>query len=122
MKSGQRALFIYGKWKLPLLEKEKIDLLWWGIRLLDKLSEKEATKVLKTVRTTLIKAENPDLFYWFLRFSKDCNPFVLSPKIKREIKDLVVNYTEKLESLKEEGNEFEQYLIKEPLEVIKRYW
>lgn len=114
---------IYGKWKIKPIIKNNLDLLWWSLHILDKIPTKEALKILKEVHDLIKSSNNEVLLYWFLRFAKDNNLFFLSSKVKTKIKELIKEYMIKIEELySRERITFEKYMIKEPLEIINKYW
>jgi len=114
---------IYGKWKLETKVNNNLDLLWWSLHVLDKVSEEDGLKILEEMDHLLGATNDDDLLYWFLRFSKDNNLFKLSSKIKIRIKRLIKKYIKRLDNLyNNAGNIFEKYMIMEPLEIISKYW
>lgn len=118
-----KEIKIYSKWKINPKIKNKLDLLWWELHMLDKISEKESLKILKEIDNLLKGSNNENLLYWFLRFLKDSNLFNLPYKVKTKIKKLIKKYMLKLENLyNQEKVVFEKYMIKEPLEIINKYW
>jgi len=118
-----REIKIYNKWKINPKIENKLDLLWWSLHILDKTSRKEALKILEEVDSLLKNSGDENLLYWFLRFSKDNNLFNLSSKVKTKIKKLIKKYMLRLEDLYDhERTIFEKYMIREPLEIINKYW
>jgi len=114
---------IYSKWKINLKIKNELDLLWWSLHVLDKIPTKEALKILKEVHNLIKSSKDEVLIYWFLRFAKDNNLFFLSSKVKTKIKELIKEYMIKIEELySRERITFEKYMIREPLEIINKYW
>jgi len=114
---------VYGKWKINPKIKNELDFLWWSLHILDKIPTKEALKILKEVNS-LIRSSNDEVFlYWFLRFAKDNNLFFLPFKVKTKIKELIKEYVIKIEELYScEKITFEKHMIREPLEIINKYW
>jgi len=114
---------IYRKWILKPKIKNRLDILWWDLHVLDKVSEEERGRILQNLSYLLKKSKDESLLYWSLRFLKDINSFALSSKIKSKIKKIIKKNISKFDSLYCKGkNIFERHMIKEPLEIINKYW
>lgn len=118
-----KEIEIYNKWKINPKIENKLDFLWWNLRILDKVSAKKTLAILEEIDNLLKNSNDENLLYWFLRFIKDNNLFNLSYEVKTKIKELIKEYMLKIEDLYNcEKIILEKYMIKEPLEIINKYW
>ena len=113
---------IYGN-KAYFKVNNSYDFLWWATHVIDKVEKNDAIKLLKRIKKILYESKDPNILYWFLRFSKDLDLFNLDNKIKEEIKVLIKKLKKRILNIYNEADVFfEKHLIVEPYDVITKYW